>query len=503
VKLVNRVSVFFLAALAVVLAGYSLLLYTTVRDYLHSEFDNRLSGALQILSASVEVEPEDVTWFPEEYTLDFEGKVLQEVRWLVADERGRIVDQSPKLSIDSLKDSVVVEYGRTPHPRHAGAIDLEGWRIMQRLIQAPHPQPVERREFNEYGSLLVTVAMSHVQLDKALARLAGLLTVLPIAIWSLAALVGRTYVGRSLHPLRLMVDQAEAAAGAAFDLRLPTGKSGDELSELSAAFNRLLDQLQGAFERERRFSSDAAHQLRTPLTILQGELDVVLRRPRRAEEYVTSLQKLTQVVAEMRQVVESLLFLARSDQDATAPKLEPIDLSQWLPLYAQRWSSHPRFDDLEWGQLPGPLLVETSASLLSQVLDNLIENALVYSPTGSQVEVQVSPRGENVEIAVRDHGMGVAPEHREAIFEPFFRDPRSQAAAAGGSGLGLSVARRIARCLGGSLECRIVDNRQGSLFVLILPNCPASNTPPSGHARPLPGKADCAWNPAQSSPVRR
>ena len=240
-KLDTRVSIFFLSALAVALGSFSGVLYATLRHHLQTEFDDRLKGALQILTASIEVEPEDVTWYPEEYTLDFRSKALQYARWVVAEEKGRIVDQSPNLAMESTHDQFVIEYGRTSHPRHLGTFHQDGWRIVQSRLSAPQPQAIELREFNEYASLVVTVAMPDRELESSLEWLAYLLIALPLAFWLVAAALGRTYVRRSLQPLRAMADQAASAAGAAFDLRLPSLEAQDELAELSSAFNRLLE----------------------------------------------------------------------------------------------------------------------------------------------------------------------------------------------------------------------------------------------------------------------
>jgi signal transduction histidine kinase len=468
VKLTSRVSIFFLVALAVVLAANSLVLYVTVRGYLNAEFDDRLMGALQVLSASIEVEPEDVTWYPEEYTLDFESKMLQDARWIIANEHGGIVEHSPKISRDSPNDLIIVQYGCTRYPRHNGIADVEGWKIVQRYHAAPSPQSVETRESNEHASLLVTVAMSRQELTRDLSRLANTLIFLPLVIWTAAAIAGRTYVGRALQPLRKMAWQAESAVGADFDLRLPSPHTNDELSELAGSFNALIERLQREFHRQRDFSSHAAHQLRTPLTILQGELDVALRRPRGAEEYRACLETLRRVSHEMTQIVESLLLLARHEHPATASSLEVFDLSQWLPSYRQRWQHHARFADLQF-QVDEMPVVRATEPLLTQLLDNLIHNALLYSRPQSAVTVHVRPHGRQVEFAIRDQGIGVKAEDREAIFEPFVRTRHAQTIASGGAGLGLAVAQQLARVLGGHVELRESSMDRGSVFVLVLP----------------------------------
>ncbi|HEY1066958.1 MAG TPA: ATP-binding protein, partial [Pirellulales bacterium] len=264
-------------------------------------------------------------------------------------------------------------------------------------------------------------------------------------------------------------------ATADFRLRLPVAPTNDELSQLGSAFNRLLDQLQQAFERQQRFTGDAAHQLRTPLTVLMGELDVTLRRPRSPEEYVRTMTLLREQTSELQQLVESLLFLARAEHDAVPPDLRMLDLHSWLPARLDRWRSHPRGADVQFDAALGdraPLVVRASPELLGQIIDNLVGNALKYSPAGTPVVVsarreEAANRSQAV-IAVLDEGQGVAEADREAIFEPFIRTESARRSGAPGAGLGLAVAARIAAALHGRLRC---EGREGpgSRFVLTLP----------------------------------
>jgi signal transduction histidine kinase len=260
-----------------------------------------------------------------------------------------------------------------------------------------------------------------------------------------------------------------------FGLRLPVGSSHDELSELGSAFNHLLDQLQTAFDRQSRFAGDAAHQLRNPLAVLQGQLDVARRRPRTTEEYVRTLDVLADQAAELRQIVESLLFLAHSDADASPPQYEQLALDEWLPQYVTRWDGHPRKDDLRV-QAESQAIVSASGPLLSQLLDNLIGNAFKYSQSGTTVSIVAERERDRALVAVADHGIGILPKDRRTIFEPFYRCEAARRGGYPGTGLGLSVAGRIAAVLNGELKCDSAPG-QGSTFTLSLPVVLAANHP--------------------------
>src|SRR5260370_2319896 len=128
--------------------------------------------------------------------------------------------------------------------------------------------------------------------------------------------------------------------------RLAIRSTGDELEDLSRSFNGLLERLQESFERQRQFTGDASHQLRTPLTAMLGQVEVALRHARPAEEYQRVLSTVHQKAGHLRRIVEALLFLARADGEARLPELERVPLSAWLEGHLQTWSDHDRAKDV-------------------------------------------------------------------------------------------------------------------------------------------------------------
>src|SRR5207248_1878113 len=158
---------------------------------------------------------------------------------------------------------------------------------------------------------------------------------------------GRALCRRALAPVTRMAGAARIMSAADLDQRLPAPGSRDELEDLGRAFNGLLGRLQESFERQRRFTGDASHQLRTPLTAILGQIEVVLRRDRPAEDYQRVLTLVQQQAAHLRQMVEMLLFLARADAEARLPHLETLDLARWVPAHLQSWSAHARQADFK------------------------------------------------------------------------------------------------------------------------------------------------------------
>jgi signal transduction histidine kinase len=296
-----------------------------------------------------------------------------------------------------------------------------------------------------------------------------LVSALPLGAWLIAAAAGHWFCRRALQPVLDMSQRARSMTGADFHSRLPVSDTQDELAELAVAFNTLLDRQHRAFEQQQRFTGDAAHELRTPLTVLLGQIEVSLRRPRSAEQYVATLGLLHDQTVQLQKIVESLLFLARAEEDAVLPDCETIALDQWLAVYMHRFAEHPRRADIGLsGDDHGACQIRVSTALLARLLDNLIENALKYSVPGSRVDVIMASNHAEAVVTVEDQGRGIASEDLAAIFQPFFRSHAARSAGIAGAGLGLAIAARIATACGGRLDCTSELGR-GSRFTLRLP----------------------------------
>ena len=278
-KLTHRVSIFFLATLAVILGVYSLVFYSVTRRHIENQFSSELRGVLSSLVAAAEVEETEVKWQPLEHAINFgTHDEFGEVQWVVVGDDGLIVERS-RVADDQLMSLVNRNADNDYFPEgRAITQTVNGWTLMSQRVAAPNPLRLQH-ELDEFDQLTILVGRSTVPRDAIYVRLLLLVTVLPLLAWSIAALLGRWLVGKALRPVAVMAQQAQAISGTDFQTRLAHDNTGDELTELGAAFNRLLDRQQVAFDQQRRFAGDAAHELRTPLTILLGQIEVTLRRP--------------------------------------------------------------------------------------------------------------------------------------------------------------------------------------------------------------------------------
>jgi signal transduction histidine kinase len=489
-SLATRLSAFFLIALAVVLVGFSGALYLLARSHLVRELDERLERALDTLEASVDIEPGGLEWEPADRRMSLGvDRGPAAVRWVVSDSAGAIVDQSA----NARPGTFPVHWQPTvwpSSPTDATVLGtVPGWRLAGRRLRLDellrqgrgHPDDEPGYEA-QYARLDLVVGLEPGPVNATLRWLGLTLAGLSSVVWLVAAAVGRRLCVRALAPVRQMARAATAISATEIGQRLPTPGTRDDLDLLGRAFNDLLDRLNDAFvrineayERQRRFAGDASHQLRTPIAALLGQVQVALRRDRSVDEYKRFLSRVEDDGARLRQIVESLLLLAQPDAHRPEPTL--VNLARWIPDHLERWMTHPRAPDLRAEITEnGPLSVRTHPALLSQLVDNLLENACKYSEPSSPIIVRAWRENGAVALGVRDQGCGLAAEDVPRVFEPFFRTELARRQGQPGVGLGLAVAQRIAANLGGTL---VVESQPGAgcLFILQLPEAETNPDP--------------------------
>ncbi len=462
-RLSTRLSAFFLAALAAVLVGFSVALYVSAHHYLYRQVDERVAAGLAVLAAAAEIHPDGVEWEPDQRELPpglDAGPVP--LLWLVTDETGHRVDRSPYL------DESGPALDATPPSRRL--VDGRGraWRIGQLRVGPGARTAWQARERPERPwprTLILTVAAPVGPVDAMLAPLGWSLAGLSLAVWLAAAALGRGLVRRALAPLGQMVESARTIDAADPGWTIPQAGTGDELDELARAFNDLLGRLRVAYERQRRFSGDASHQLRTPLTALVGQIDVALRRDRPPEEYRRVLGLVRGQAGNLARIVEALLFLGRADAEAGLPDAETLDLAAWVAAHV---AEHVHAGSIQLDLTDGPLTVLAHPALLGELVDNLLDNAAKYGDPGAPIVVRLRDRGESAALSVEDRGPGIDPADLPRVFEPFFRSAHARRLGRPGVGLGLAVVRRVATALGGTIGVESEPGR-GCRFTLTLP----------------------------------
>jgi heavy metal sensor kinase len=320
---------------------------------------------------------------------------------------------------------------------------------------------------------LLQVGVSLDSMDNALRRYEELLLwrVLPSL---LVALVGVWWVSHAaLRPLsRLAADTRSIGIGT-LDRRLAIRGTGDPLDEVAEAFNQTLARLERAVGEMRQFSSALAHELRTPLAALRGEIELALLRSPGEGASRQQLASQIEEIDKLTRLINQLLTLARAESGAIALERQEVDLAALAASVVEQLEpvARARHVDLRC-VASGPVAVSGDPGWLERAVLNLLDNAMKFTPAGGTVSVSVSREGERARTDVRDSGIGMSDEAIPHIFDPFYREDPSRSPAASGAGLGLSLVRWIIERHRGRID---VTSRlgQGSTFTVWLPALPA------------------------------
>jgi heavy metal sensor kinase len=302
------------------------------------------------------------------------------------------------------------------------------------------------------GPLLIQVAISLAPNTRALGELvAVLITIGPMA---LACTLGGGYwlAHKALEPVDRMAATLAEITSTQLDRRLEEPAAEDELSALTRTFNAMIARLQRSFEEVRRFTADAAHELRTPLAAMRTEAEVALRSPRSPERDSHVLEDLLEEMERLTRLVSQLLFLCREDAGLGGGAFSPIhlecvvgDVGEHMQVMAQEKGVNLVVD------LPQSCVVAGDPDRLRQLCFNLLDNAIKYTPTGGTVTMRCESSPGHTRLTVTDTGIGIPAEDLPHVFNRFYRVDPSRSPEIEGCGLGLAICRSIAEAHGGRL----------------------------------------------------
>lgn len=338
-----------------------------------------------------------------------------------------------------------------------------------------------------------------VQVGRSEADIEGILSQLRLAggggllvALALAWVGGYFLAGRALAPVDQITRAATRIGADDLSQRLAVQFVDDELGRLAAAFDGMIDRLEQAFQRQRRFTSDAAHELRTPLAIIRSQVDVGLSRPREPAYYARVLTSVREESERLGRLTESLLLLARADTGQPLAFAE-VDIEELVAEVGARFAPRARERAIQLEVMLGHTnAVRGDATWLTQLLLNLLDNALRHTPPGGRVTLTLEPVPGGALLKVADSGDGISPEHLPHLFERFYRADQARTGLAGGAGLGLAICDWVARAHGGRLEVESAVGK-GTVFSLRLPESasrdstayPEQPEPVSGRPAPV------------------
>jgi two-component system, OmpR family, sensor kinase len=311
-----------------------------------------------------------------------------------------------------------------------------------------------------------------VSLDDQRQTLAGLAASLaiggPLAL-ALVVVVTWLLVGWTLGPVESMRAEAAVISAGEPGRRLPVPNTDDELARLAETLNAMLNRLEEAIERERRFVDDASHELRTPLSNLKAGLELALRRSRTADELEAEVRSAAQETDRLSRLAEDLLVLARADRGRLPIRREPIDMAGLVggtvESFAARAAERHIGIDVH---VPDELRADVDGLRVRQALGNLLDNGLRAVPSGGQVSVAAERDNGSLRLEVRDTGPGFPPEFLPVAFEAFTRPDAGRSRPDGGAGLGLAIVAAVAQAHGGSVSAENLPGG-GAVVVVSIP----------------------------------
>ncbi len=328
------------------------------------------------------------------------------------------------------------------------------------------------RRLSENGQLfaVIQVGESLAQLHTLLHELVGELLVVGLLVLLACAVGSYWLAARAFAPIQRLAVAARRIKAGDLRSRVTVPRAHDEVQYLALTLNEMIDSLDQAFSRQRRFVADASHELRTPVAVIRSKTDVALLGATTQQDYVTVLQGINAEAERLGHLISDLLALARGDEGRTQFEREPVRLD----LVAGAVAANADLLAAERGitlevQAPRPVTILGDEARLIQVVMNLVENAVRYTNPGGCVTVTVEARQNQAHLCVRDTGIGIAPEHLPHIFERFYRaDAARRRTGGSSSGLGLSIVEWVVHAHGGAVS---VESQlgQGSCFTVTLP----------------------------------
>jgi signal transduction histidine kinase len=430
-----RLTAWYVLTLAVALGAVGLALVLVFRAAMERQLDDDLAARATLVAATLQADTGGLTLQGQggDESLVVGGEFVG-----LYDRSGKLLDSSappPKAS------AAIASFVAGSSAPHSDTLANGAERLRIRAL------PVTE----EGVFATVVVVRSLAPIDNAANQLLGILGLtLPVAV-AIAAVGGYLIAYRALRPVEELRRAAEDYGATDLSRRLaPKELRDDELGRLARTLDAMLDRIASAVEQQRRFTGDASHELRTPIATILADATLSLERSRSAEDQRATIARIESEAARMARIVEGLLLLARSDARSAATQSKDVNLRSVLDASVDRITSRAveqgvRIDS----RVSSDLVVADRDGGLERVFDNLLDNALRFSPPGGAIEIEAVGRDRMARVTVSDHGVGIAPDERTRVFERFHRSP---GASGPGAGLGLAIALMIVEGQGGRIS---------------------------------------------------
>jgi heavy metal sensor kinase len=459
----SRLTAWYVLVLGVTLILFSILLYVFVSKRLYESVDNSLRVSASVVSKAA-LNKYTNTPFP-----GLEQFYEQLLGYENINKFYRIYDESG--NVGSLSKNI--DASQFPMTQKAYANAAKGEETFETIMMdEDHTIRVVTLPVLRNGAMvsLVQVGTSLQNVRETLRNLRIFLFAAVPAVLLVATLVGRFMAGRALQPVVHITQTArDIAMGADLSQRIPESTEDDEIGQLAATFNEMMHRLEKSFSQMRQFSSDASHELRTPLTVLKGQSELTLSKQRTAQDYQETISSNLEEINYMSKILEDLFLLSKSDEGAVVLDVVDVDLGSLVEEVCRHAEILADEKNIDIRFLcPRPVTAKGDVHRLRQMIWNLLDNGIKYTPPGGYVSVAVEENSDSAVLVVEDNGIGIPEEDLPLIFNRFYRVDKSRSRQERGSGLGLSICKFIVESHKGRIDVQSqVDT--GTKFTVHLP----------------------------------
>jgi len=460
-----KLIIWYIFILGIILTAFSTFLYLTLSRSLYRGIDVKIKSIGEVIASSSTNPYSQYSFSNIDRMLEDSFGLKPVTKFIqVLDESGRIGRKSQNLQHFQLPISI-----RALKNASQGKITFETTKALGKYPLRMVTVPVIR---GRHIINIVQVATSLEQVGEALKTLLLILWITVPSALVVASLGGLFLANKALKPVDEITKTARMITSKRLDQRIKLRKTKDEIGRLAETFNDMISRLGQSFKQIRQFSADASHELRTPLTILKGEMEVGLRRRRRPEEYRKILNSNLEEVNHMTQIVDDLLFLSKADMGEVHLQKHPINLTKLVSEVGAQTKMIAMAKDIKVHiSKDSDVPVIGDRLRLRELLLNLVDNAVKYTPEGGEMMISLERDDDRVKLRVMDNGIGIPTEDQPHIFDRFFRVDKARSREAGGSGLGLSICKWIVEAHGGEISVES-EVTKGSLFTVTLPLAP-------------------------------
>lgn len=449
-----KLTAWYAICMAGALCALCILAFFSMRHSIHSTVDEQLQDRMNAVRQAVDLSLQGGNADVLRRELDEDSELRPQSDLLqVWDDQGNMIYQSAPLKASGLPPPATAPLTSTMW------ISGEPIRVLQGSTM------VNQRVYR------IQVAARMEEFYEALGRFRErLLIFAPLALL-LASALGYWMSRRALAPVDHITQTAQKINAHNLSARLTVPGSGDELQRLAETLNQMLQRIEAALDRVSRFSADASHELRTPITVMRTRAELALRRPRTLAENRHTVEQLHTELVHTSKLLDNLMLLARADSDAEQLRFVPTNVEHVLKdVLAQ---ASPIADEKRvslHAALPQhPMWIAGDPQLLQRLFLILIDNAVKYTPPLGQVAIALTVEDGMTIVSVRDTGVGISSEDLPRIFDRFYRADKARTRELGGAGLGLSIGRWIAEAHGGLVRVESQPGT-GSTFRVVLPN---------------------------------